>query len=629
MKLNLPSFKHREIRMYVYLGIHILLLGLIITNAALPASSTYWMNDFASNIINRIIDTFNGTTPVYPNEIKIDGYNHNVLTYHYENKNKFYVLEGDSMTFHIDMSFPENTQESLKYKDLYPYLSDSSKITFDSYYDKYKSTFAIKGLKVSQDNYAKLVSPNGLSIPIYFDVVPKIVPEAEDIYISNTNPKIGSSFFINSHYLEHYQDAILADDYSINTLENVVYGGLYYSNMTRNAVYYPSLSESNMRRFFDLSGHQYISDDPHVHIDESLGIVSISDGARIGNHVITSNFGGEVSFTVKDEYVSPISISELKIKSTSDLLYPMQSDSGYIGQTIQLDNLDVLKDHAFVVNSSDTSVAKANIKRHESNGLFDNRGEIFVSGNNAGECDLTVYLYGHDDIKLTHHVVNDTVENQFNYRVRAFIDDELYQGQTLEVLKKYKIKVCIYDLNTETYNDVTNITFSKVPDRLIMEETPDGTYYVTFLNDTDAYLNFEYAYNGYYHLAHRLSFNTVDNNKGNYSDVDKSSVRKVIGHGMMHFFCALFLILFLLLYFKGHKFRYYSFVVVAVSSLLLGGLTELIQLFVPGRYPSIYDVIFDYLFALGALLIVGACHFIYYIIKKKRSKKQDDTINEH
>ena len=619
MKINLPSFKHREKRMYVFLALHLLFLSIIIANASLPGSVTYWMNEVAATFVNNVVNLFKGVKPIYPKNISIDNYSHTFLSYYYDSEpNRFHILEGESFYIHVKLEFPESSQENLKHKDLSVRSSDGRGVNFSADYNGSLNRLVIYGMKASKNNQIKLVSPNNKSVAINFDVVNKITPDKENIYLSNTDVKIGSSFYISSLYLECFQDKILEDDYQINKLEDVVSGGRYYSNSTRDATYWPSLSEGTTLKYLNLNNHQYISDDPNIRIDESLGIVSVSEGVRVGDHVITSNFNGEIHFTVFDEHVSPISISELSIKSIDAYVNPGQSESGYIGQTIQLDNVDILNDHALTFSSSSSDICKIDLKKHLFDGTFVNKGELFLRGNKTGECDVRVQLYDNESIKLDYHVKCDTLENILNYKIVPFIDDEPYKEDVLNVVQKYKFLIKMFDNATETYLNPDRIAFSKSLDRYLIEGE-----YITFKVDGEPYVQFEYAYKGVERISGRAIFKTYDKNKSAYSNVNHQTVRKIVGHGMFHFLCSLFLILFLLVYFKDHKLKWYSFAMVAISSFLLAGLTEAIQLIVPGRYPNFSDVLFDYLFSLGALLIVGIIYLIKHLCKTKQilSKK--------
>lgn len=623
MKCKLPSFKHREKKMYVFLGMHLFFLAIIITSASLPATATYWMNEFATTIVNRIVDLFKNTEPVYPSSISVDNYSRNYLTYYYNtDSSKYYIREGEASYFHINLTFPKNAQENLKYKDVSIRQDEVGGEHYGTEFSVEQSRLLIYGKKAKKNNSVTLVTPNNKKVTINFDVVSKVTPERENIYLSNNDAKIGSSFFIDSLYLECYEQSILADGYSINSsLEDYVNGGNFYSNTSRDAFYCPSLSETSSLNYLNLSTHQYISDDPYINIDEEKGIVSILDGVRVGEHTITSNYGGSVTFNVNSEHVQPISISELTIKNTTNYINPGQYSSTYIGQTIELDNLDILKEHAFTVSSSDERYTVADLKRHITNHTFNNTGEIFLRGKNAGESDITVKLYDNEDIKLVHHARCNTMENLFNYSVAIFIDDEIYANQTLETLKKYKLDIKIFDKDTETYLDPVSLNISKYNDRYEISYDELGDSYITFKSEKESAIQFEYVYIGNQRISYKFTFTVVDNNKGIYSNVNVRSVRKIVGHGFMHFMCTLFLLLFLLVYFKGYKFRYLSLSGVAISSFALACFTELLQMLAPGRTPDFQDVIFDYLFSIGCIVLVGLVILIIHLIKRIKNKK--------
>ena len=617
-----PSFKHRPIRMYIYFVIHLLLLGIIIVNSALPASKTQWMNEIAANIVNNIVDAIKGVKPVYPSKITIDKYSNDFLSFLYNEDTTYHVLEGSSRFFHIDLQFPKGADESLKHKELSITSSDGYSSLFNYWYDKNSNVLYITGKKESKNNYVTLKTTNGKKVVINFDVEKPFVPTSESIGLSNNDVKIGSSFFINSTYLESYEDIIFAHDYHLSSAEDPIYGGKFYTNLDRDASYWPNLCEFTTRKYFDLSNHQYISDDSHIVVDEENGVVSVNPGASIGEHVITSSLGGEVRFNVNDEPLIPIDIDSLSIKSTKGYANPNQGNAVYMGQTLTLDNEDILKEHAFKYSISDSNIGLIDLKKHMYGGIFDNRNEVFVRGLEPGETDISVSLYGYDDIKLEHHVVCDTMENLFNYEVSHFIDDELYDNQVLKINHRYKFETKIHDLNTDSYLDVPSIGYSKAFDRYIIEEI-DGVQYITFKNPVPTTITFEYRYIEQVSVRGTFRFNIAGKTSPAYSNVDQQTVRKIVGHGIVHFFCTLFLILFLLVYFKDHKWKYWSFAIAAGLALFYASITEVIQLAVPSRDPNIKDVGLDYLFSLGALLIVGTVVLIAYLIKRKKQNKTE------
>ena len=322
--------------MYLFLGLHVVFASLIIIGSSLPRTATLWVNDVGSLIVNTIVNTLKGVKPVRPDHLEIGEYSHKYYSYLFDD-DRYKVFVGDSFQMEIKEIFPEGTDESLKKKTVNIKTSKGSDNYFICDYDIGKQNLTIYGKKEASNQFITLSVPStNKSLTINFDVIDKQVPAKENIYVSNTSPKLGSSFYISSLFLEPYEEDIVKDGYNISKQEDYIRGGVYYNALEKNGLYYSPFSETKFRDVLDLSNHHYISDDSNIIIDEENEIVKIGEATSPGEHTITSTYGSSVSFTVLNETCSPLSISELTIESVKDIVCPEQIISSYIGQTIKL-----------------------------------------------------------------------------------------------------------------------------------------------------------------------------------------------------------------------------------------------------------------------------------------------------
>ena len=116
----------------------------------------------------------------------------------------------------------------------------------------------------------------------------------------------------------------------------------------------------------------------------------------------------------------------------------------------------------------------------------------------------------------------------------------------------------------------------------------------------------------------------VEQNPNSKSSVTKSFgkfLAKFAGH-ICFFILEAFLAYFMMMYYKTGK-RWINILVFFGIGLFLASLTEVIQIFMPGRYPRVQDVLIDMLgYIIGLLISI----LFFYIIKKFKEKKE--TKNE-
>ena len=368
--MKIPPFKKKPIRMYVFLGLHLLFAEGIIVSASLSRQATEWMNETASAVFNNTMNFFKRVKAIYPEKIEVGEHQRNIYSYCF-NDGKYHIKNGEHFNIEIKETFADGVDDSLKFKKLNTRTSYNDPHYFEYSFDTSRECLTIFPFKAHNDNYITLTIPESdKSVKIEFDIIDGFVPEEEHIYVSNSNPKIGSSFYIKSLYLEAYHDKIIEDGYVFNVLQDSVAGGNYYSKHDSNTFYNAPMAELHTLNYLDLSSHRYISDDPNIYIDEINGIIKINEGATPGLHKITSTLGGEVQFTVNNEHACDINIDKLTVKETKDYVCPGQDNSGYIGQVITLNNSEILIDHALIAKSGDENICLANVKPSLSSGAF-------------------------------------------------------------------------------------------------------------------------------------------------------------------------------------------------------------------------------------------------------------------
>ena len=615
MAKSLPSFKNRPIRMYVFLGLHLLFVSGIIISSCLPKSATEWMNETASAVFNNVINFIKGVKAVYPESIEIGEHTRTLYSYCFDD-GKYHIKSGNYFNVEIKEIFKEDVDESLKFKKLNIRTSYNDPLFFETVQNSDTGYITIHAVKPHKDNYINVTIPeSNKAVTINFDIEDSFVPNQENIYVSNTNPKLSSSFYINSQFLEPYHERIINDGYTYNPLLDSINGGHYYSARNTNVFYRSPISETHILPYLDLSNHHYLADDPHIEIDEQYKIVKINEGTTPGPHKITSTLGGEVSFVVSDQFACPIDIDELSINDTQDYVCPGQNGSGYIGQTITLRNSEILAEHALIAKSQNEKVFLVDIKKNISDGVYSFENKLFLRGVNAGKSSLDVHLYDNPDVKLNYSVNCDEMEKLFNYQVELFTDDKLIDTQVIEINKRYKFDVKIHHLDSNTYSEPTLLDISNLPSYYQIEKE-DGQMYITFKCKGQIPIPMSYHFNGTY-VGFRIYITAIDPNKSAVSNIDPKALRKSLGHALMHLCAALFLILFLNEYLKDKWNPLFNIGIAAANALLLATLSELIQLLIPGRYFGGLDILINFGGAFIAVLIMLIIHLVK--LKKKKS----------
>ena len=618
--MKIPSFKKRPVRMYVFLGLHLIFTAGIIVSASLSRQATEWMNEVAGAVYNNTMNFFKGVKAEYPESIELGEHRKNFYSYCFDD-GKYHLKTGVDFFIEVKETFKEGADESLKYKNLNIRASYNDPRYFEYNLDTSRGYLSIIPYKAHKDNYITLTIPeSNKSVKIEFDIIDSFVPEKEYMYVSNANPKIGSSFYIKSLFLEPYHDKIVGDGYKFNVLQDSVAGGNYYSKHDSNTFYNIPLSEMHILDYLDLSGHSYTSDDPNIYIDKENGTIKINEGATPGEHKITSSYGAEVSFTVSSKHLSDISIDKLSVKGTADYVCPGQETTGYVGQVLTLNDSEILAEHALIVKSSNEKVCVANVKPNLNNGNYKAKDQVFIRGVNSGTCDLEISLYDNPDIKVIHPIQCDKMEELFNYRMEFFINDELVAKQKYEISHRYKFDLKIHQLDTDTYKKPDSYDFSK-PENMYVIEKDGEDLYITFKSKGEVYINMSYHYNGTY-VSYRQTVYTFDPTKSNLTNVDPKTIRKSVGHSCMHLCCALFLILFLNIYLKDYSHPLFNLGIAGSHCFLIALLSELIQLFIPGRYFDWIDILIDLAGTTVAILIML---IVYLIQRKKKGSEQVES----
>ena len=612
---KLPSLKNKPIKTYIFLGLHLFFALGIIVGSCLPRGVTVWMNDVAGNVTNSVINKIKGVKPVRPESLEIGEHTHNFYSHLLEGDH-FKIAKGDSFNVEVKQIFPEGTKEELKDKTVIINSSDNNNFKdFTYFYEESKNNLNIYAKEVKENCYITLSIPkSNYSLKIEFDIIDKIVPKKENIYLSNLNPKIGSSFYISSLFLEPYEEEIVKDGYNISNLEDSVCGGRYYTNHDSNVLYYSPMSETRFRTYLDLSNHQYIVDDPNVVVDLINEIVKINKGVRIGEHKISSNYGGEISFNVINENASSIT-NDLSISSIDGYVLPEQLSSSYVGQTIFL-NGSSLKEHALVVKSQDTSICLANIKKSLHESIFTFKNQLFLRGDKKGTCSLEVYYYDDPSIKLeTQEIRCDTFDNHLNCDVELYFDDVLFTNQKLEKNKEYDFIIRVRDRTTHELYIPEYLDISNFVNYYSLTKVETAHYKITFIGSGEIKMHFSFHYKGVY-CPNNYFFNVVDTSKSAVSNVDPKTIRKSLGHSLLHLLSSVFLMLFLYNYLPelDKKKKLFIILFLTICSISLAFLSELIQLFIPGRCFDMLDILID----VSACIVFQLTLLIVVLVKKEK-----------
>jgi len=187
------------------------------------------------------------------------------------------------------------------------------------------------------------------------------------------------------------------------------------------------------------------------------------------------------------------------------------------------------------------------------------------------------------------------------------------------------IKVSINFLEETTYKEITyassNEEVATIKGGVITPKTAGTSTIDLIINDDIT----EFGEENYKKLGYQISF-TLEVLPQSITDTVSNFfylIRKSIGHFGAFFVLGVFSSLFYLLKFDKKKWAF-SMPINFIQGFCIAALTELIQVFVPGRVGAINDVLIDFLgFSISAL-IISIIFLVIYFIKRYKEKKKNN-----
>ena len=390
-------------------------------------------------------------------------------------------------------------------------------------------------------------------------------------------------------------------------------------------------SDTYLRRYLDETKIHRESSNENVATIDKYGVIH---GVNQGNAKIT--FGKyEYNITVSNENIVKPVVNELNLsidansKSSLALL-----DYDYVFEKGEESNAysaliygsftdDTLEDQSLSWEVDDPLKAKLAPYKYDSNGYpiyhdDSNKPCVRVCGyRKKGE--VTIKCYSNSDNTINKTITIDVGE-LFPENMNLSLKD------TVEVFVNEQRTITAY-FNPKNVNDknihveVDNPSIVKIVNNdtssVIISGTKVGKTHVTVtsLANTDVKKEFD------------LVFKAKDViNVDNYDDFS-GFMRKAAGHFTLFLVNAVFGMIFFYTYFDDIKRIWTSIIVSSSIGLVIAGLSEFIQLFVPGRSGTFVDVGIDFLgYVIGTAITIGVIYLIRYI-KSKRDKKKE-TIDQ-
>lgn len=608
MKLKLPSLKHRRPLVYISLGIYSFLSAFIIFESCLP--------DGLSGIQSRLFATVSAW---FVNNVKGDQVNKTVNPVTISNFSDTSYLGrendisnigiGTTSLATIQVIYPEkisnkevyDTTYSINYEDNYDtqYTTSISSSLNKNYFNLY--------LRVTGKSVSDNVHTIGINFAghVHYDYSFKIVdlpaPQEFLAKVDKTDIKMGESLPINTQLKDEEKNQV---DYYL-------------------------------KRYFDLKKIERSSSDENVAIIDEFGVIH---GRNAGNSIIKyGNYTFDI--TVKNEsIIAPVNNEiSLSIDEESNS-YPYLLDYDYVFSynseeskyTINGSNDYSTLVYADFINQDleDQSISwdvSDNQKVRLAPYKYDESGYPIYHDDNGRNCIRVCGYREKGDVTLT--AISNNNPN-IKKDITLTVDEAL--PTSMEVNLNASIEMNVNDQKTVTANfEPKNVNNKKIhleSDSDILEITNNDSQSVTIKAIKKGTAQITVTSLANESLKYQFDVKSVAKkaiNNDNYDDFHLF-MRKAAGHFSLFLITGVFGSIFFYSYLTDDKKIRLSILFSMSLGLLTAGLSEFIQLFVPGRSGIFTDIMIDFTgYVIGTMLVIGVIYLVKYIKTKKTHKNEE------
>lgn len=448
------------------------------------------------------------------------------------------------------------------------------------------------------------------------------------ISVTHSSSNLTSSEVLTFYAINKISYVVKENDEEVLDLNSLIVGKNYTIEFNENydfQINYNEASKSkNLSYVINDESIQFISNDE---IDFEI-IVSYKY-----NDFVSKTLQNSIKISINHIFVNELSLNIYKINDSeyTKIEPKINIENNKFIRVKKSDNLKF----SYEINEDNTS---SNISITSSDASIISINENSLKLNKTGEATITLKdsISGLEDNILV--IVENVIEINSENPLTISGDGRFYsidnENNILKLVNGHSIVLKINFTESSTYKTVTysssDETVAKFTGGVITPLKPGKTTLTLDFNDNiTEFITSDNASKLGLQMTIKLevSAQSVKDTVTNFFKI----VRKSIGHFGAFFVAGIFSTIFFLLKFDKKKW-FFSVPVNLVQGFALAGLTEIIQIFVPGRYGTMQDVGIDFLgFFLSALLvsiIIISTYFIKKAIqKKKKLKNNENNIN--
>ena len=596
--MNIPSLKHRKPIVYISLVIYVLLSSFIIVESCLPGGISGLQSDIFARISAWFVNK--NTNPITPKSIDPISFN--------EVYDSSYLGQDENGVSNIAVGTTTLVSIPVQYPEL------------DNDYDVYNLQYNLDYKLGNKDHYNVVLSSRNVSNNIYY-IDMRVVTNSmgDDLYQIDVN--VASK--LTYEYKFHIVDLMEPTNYESKISKNTLKIGETTTVLTK--LLDESRSDTYLRRYLDESKISRSSLDESIATIDEFGVIhAVSVGST------TIKYGKyEFPITVTSESITKPITNELTLsKDTASKANPSLLDYDEVFNEENESN-----EYSVLIYSSflDESLSDQSVSWKLSNNL-----KAKLAPYKYDEDGYPVYM---DDLKRPCvRVCGYREKGEVTITCYSNADNSIYSSMTLDVDEALptSMEININDNESLLVNSQKVISASFNPKNVnnraihieadlsdVIEITNNNTSSVTITGKSvkKVRLTITSLANPSLKKEINVSFTAKEVINGdNYSDFHQF-IRKATGHFLLFFVTSIFGLIFFFTYIDDIKKIWIGLSISLCLGLLIAGLSELIQHFIPSRAFAFKDIGIDFLgYLIGSLLTLGVIYLIRVIRSKKNNK---------
>lgn len=594
-------FKHRNPFVYIFLGIYLTLIAVIITESCLSSSVTGSQSNLIAQIMAIFVNEKAGPQSVEvlkPIEIS------NIKDSSYLGKDEndiSLIAEGTTTLLSIDIQYPEKKNQD----------------------DEYDKNYVINRDNENKDDY-QLVLASSLNKNIYTINI-RIVAGAplEETQIFNIQVSDNIEYEYKFKIVELAKPG--ENDYEAKLDKTTLKIG--ETTQINTKLVGDSRTDAYLRRYFDITKIEHSSSNESVATIDQYGVIR-----AIGNGYAVINYGKyQFDINVTNESMIIPATNVLSLDATKTTISTL--------------------DYDYVFDQEDASLYSAIIYPHFSNDELIDKGVTYILEDNDLNAKIAPFkydeegypIYQDDEGKDCVRVCGYRKKGEVTLTAIANYDSTITESIVLTIgaAQPVEMKLNISDakmiLDTQkiisatftpinTQNTALNVTCN---DEEAFRISNNNSSSITIIANKVG--NFTLTISSVANPDIKQTINIEIEAKQLINDLNfddfHSFIRKFAGHLSLFLVTAIFGFLFFYTFFKEEKHKYiFGLPITLLLGFMVAGISEWIQYYVPTRSGLFSDVLIDFLgYSVGtilSLLIYLIIYFIIrYIVKKKNSKE--------